>query len=384
VESPTLAQVVDALEALYPPSLAADWDAVGTVCGDPADPVRKVLFAIDPVEAVVDEAVRLGVDLLVTHHPLFLRGTTSVAATSSKGRVVHRLIKAGVALHVAHTNADHAKPGVSDALAATLGLSDVRPLEALPAPALDKIVTFVPEPDVEKLLDALAAAGAGELGAYARCAWTSSGIGTFLPRAGARPTIGEVGEVTRVDETRIEMVLPRGRRFDVVAALRGAHPYEEPAFDVFELASWPGETGTARVGVLDAETTLGDFASRVGAALPSTAGGGRVAGPLDRVVRRVADCGGAGGPYLDVATAVGAEVFMTSDRRHHVVSEHLAEGGCAIIDMPHWATEWPWLPDAAARLRSALEARGTTVGTEVSLIVTDPWSGHVASREEER
>ncbi len=384
METPTLGQIVEALEALYPPSLAEDWDAVGTVCGDPADPVRTVLFAIDPVEAVVDEAERLGVDLLVTHHPLFLRGTSSVAATTSKGRVVHRLIKAGVGLHVAHTNADHAMPGVSDALAAALGLNDVRPLEALPAPALDKIVTFVPEPDAEKLLDALATAGAGELGDYARCAWTSSGIGTFLPRSGARPTIGEVGEVTRVEETRIEMVLPRGRRFDVVAALRGAHPYEEPAFDVFELASWPGQTGAGRVGGLDAAMSLGDFASRVGAALPSTAGGGRVAGRLDRIVRRVAVCGGAGGPYLSAATAAGADVFVTSDLRHHVVSEHLADDGCAIVEMPHWATEWPWLPDVAARLRSALEARGTTVGTEVSLIVTDPWSGHVASREEER
>jgi dinuclear metal center YbgI/SA1388 family protein len=354
------------------------------VCGDPDDPVRKVLFAMDPVAVVVDEAVRLGVDLLVTHHPLFLRGTSSVAATTAKGRVVHRLIRAGAGLHVAHTNADHAKPGVSDALAAALGLNDLRPLDALPAPALDKIVTFVPEPDAEKILDALAAAGAGELGDYTRCAWTSSGIGTFLPRAGAQPTIGEVGEVTRVDETRIEMVLARSRRFDVVAALRAAHPYEEPAFDVFELASWAGDTGTGRVGVLAAPMTLGDFASLVGSSLPSTAGGGRVAGPLDRVVRRVAVCGGAGGPYLDAATTAGADVYVTSDLRHHVVSEHLAEGGCAVVEMPHWATEWPWLADAAARLRAALEARGTTVGTEVSVIVTDPWSGHVASREDQR
>ena len=376
--------MVAALEAQYPPSLAADWDSVGTVCGDPGDPVRSVLFAIDPVEEVVDEAVRLGVDLLVTHHPLFLRGTSSVAATTAKGRVVHRLIKAGVALHVAHTNADHAKPGVSDALAAALGLVELRPLDPLPAPALDKIVTFVPESDAEKLLDALAAAGAGELGDYARCAWTSSGVGTFLPLPGAHPTIGSVGEVARVDETRVEMVLARSRRSDVVAALRTAHPYEEPAFDVFELASWPGETGTGRVGVLSSPMSLGDFAAVVGSSLPSTAGGGRVAGPLDRVVHRVAVCGGAGGSLLEAATASGADAFVTSDLRHHVVSEHLADGGCAVVDMPHWATEWPWLPEAAARLRSSLETRGTTVGTEVSVLVTDPWSGHIGTGKDVR
>ena len=176
----------------------------------------------------------------------------------------------------------------------------------LVAPPLDKIVTFVPEPDAEKLLDALAAAGAGELGDYARCAWTSSGIGTFLPRAGAKPTIGEVGQVSRVDETRIEMVLPRSRRAGVVAALRVAHPYEEPAFDVFELASWPGETGTGRVGVLDAPMALREFASLVGSSLPSTSAGGRVAGSADQVVRKVAVCGGSGGSLLAAATASGA------------------------------------------------------------------------------
>ena len=379
METPTLAQVVAALEALYPPALAADWDSVGLVCGDPTARVTRVLFAIDPVEVVVDEAERMRVDLLVTHHPLYLRGTSSVAATSAKGRVVHRLIRAGIGLHVAHTNADHAKPGVSDALAGALGLVDTRPLDPLPAPALDKIVTFVPEADADKLLDALAAAGAGELGDYSRCAWTASGVGTFLPGAGARPAIGEVGEVTRVDETRIEMVLSRRRRAEVVAALRSAHPYEEPAFDLFELATWPGESGTGRIGALPSAMPLRDFASVVGAALPATAAGGRVAGDPDRVVRTVAVCGGAGDAYLRHATSSGADVFVTADLRHHIVSEHLADGGCAIVEMPHWATEWPWLPVAAAQLAAELQRLGTTVSTDVSLTPTDPWSGRVDS-----
>src|SRR5690348_9953815 len=297
---------------MYPPALAADWDSVGLVCGDPAARVSRVLFAIDPVEVVVDEAEQMRADLLITHHPLYLRGTSSVAATSAKGRVVHRLIRAGIGLHVAHTNADHAQPGVSDALAGVLGLVDTRPLDPLPAPALDKIVTFVPEADADKLLDALAAAGAGELGDYSRCAWTAAGVGTFLPGAGARPAIGEVGEVTRVDETRIEMVLSRGRRADVVAALRSAHPYEEPAFDLFELATWPGESGTGRIGTLPSAMPLRDFASVVGAALPATAAGGRVAGDPDRVVRTVAVCGGAGDAYLRHATSSGADVFVTA------------------------------------------------------------------------
>ena len=373
----TLGDVVAVMEGLFPPSLAASWDAVGLVCGDPAQPVSRVLFAVDPVEVVVDEAIERGADLLITHHPLFLHGTSSVAATTAKGRSVHRLIRAGIGLHVAHTNADHANPGVSDALAAVLGLLDTRPLEPLPAPALDKVVTFVPEAGAEKLLDALAAAGAGELGDYARCAWTTAGIGTFLPKPGATPAIGSVGDVTRVDEIRIEMVLPRPARDDVIRALRTAHPYEEPAFDLLELASWPGDTGTGRVGELPAPVTLREFAEQVGAALPPTAGGGRVAGDLAAVVRRVAVCGGAGDSYLRQATASGSDVFVTADLRHHVVSEHLGDGGCAVVDMPHWATEWPWLGRAADAVRAGLTQRGTTVSTDVSIVPTDPWAARV-------
>jgi dinuclear metal center YbgI/SA1388 family protein len=373
----TLADVVGVVEASYPPTLAASWDAIGLVCGDPAEAVRRVLFAIDPLESVVDEAIECGADLLLTHHPLYLRGTSTVATTSAKGRVVHRLIRAGIGLYVAHTNADHARPGVSDALADVLGLQDLRPLDALPAPALDKIVTFVPDVDAEKLLDALAAAGAGRLGDYARCAWTASGVGTYLPERGAHPAIGTVGSIETVDETRIEMVLPRGRRTDVVSALRASHPYEEPAFDVFELASWPGDTGTGRIGVLAQPMSLADFAVVVANSLPSTAGGGRLAGEASSLVRTVAVCGGAGGAYLPMATAAGADVFVTSDLRHHVLSEHLEDGGCAVIDMPHWATEWPWLPVAAEQLRAGLGRLGTTVKTEVSARPTDPWSDRV-------
>jgi dinuclear metal center YbgI/SA1388 family protein len=377
VADPTLADVVDVLDALYPPSLAASWDAVGLVCGDPSAPIRRVLFAIDPVEDVVDQARRIGADLLVTHHPLYLRGTSSVAATNAKGRVVHGLITAGSALHVVHTNADHANPGVSDALADVLGLRDTKPLDPLPAPALDKVVTFVPQPDAEKLLDALSDAGAGEIGDYARCAWTTTGIGTFLPKPGAHPTIGNVGEVVRVEETRVEMVFPRSKRTDVIAAVRSAHPYEEPAFDVLELATWAGDAGTGRVGTLAEPMTLAAFASAVADALPSTAGGGRVGGNLAGMVHRVAVCGGAGDSYLRHATASGADVFVTADLRHHVVSEHLADGGCALVEMPHWATEWPWLQAAADRLRARLTERGTTVSTEVSAVPTDPWTARV-------
>ncbi len=370
---PSLAAVLAALDELYPPSWAEGWDAVGLVCGDPDAPVERVHFAVDPVQAVADEAERLGAQLLVTHHPLFLRGVSSVAATTAKGRLVHQLIRAGIALQVAHTNADNARPGVSDALAAALGLVDTRPLDPSPADPLDKIVTFVPTEAADVVVDALAGAGAGGIGDYTRCAWTAAGVGTFTPGAGATPTIGAIGQVTSVPETRVEMVLPRGRRAAVVAALRSAHPYEEPAFDVFELASWPGERGSGRIGVLPRPMSLRAFADHAAAALPVAPGGLRVGGDLDRRVTTVAVCGGAGDSYLDAATRAGVDVYLTADLRHHRAGEHLADGGPALIDAGHWATEWPWLADAAGRLRARLEADGTTVDTTVSSLVTDPW-----------
>ncbi len=259
--NPRLADVIAVLDRLYDPSWAESWDAVGLVTGDPDQPVRRVLFAVDPMREVVDEAIAGEFDLLVTHHPLLLRGVNSVAATTPKGRVVHDLIRSNTALHVCHTNADNANPGVSDALAAALGLQDTRPLNPMPDDPVDKLVVFVPHEQADALLDVLAAAGAGHIGNYDRAAWTSTGEGTFRPLDGANPAIGSVGEVERVAETRLEMILPRHKRRTVVEALKAAHPYEEPAYDVYELAALPTNRGGGRVGVLAEPLPLSDFAA---------------------------------------------------------------------------------------------------------------------------
>ncbi|WP_030545171.1 Nif3-like dinuclear metal center hexameric protein [Streptomyces albus] len=166
---PALSEVIAALDALWPPGRAEEWDAVGTVCGDPDAPVRRVLFAVDPVQEVADEAVRLGADLLVTHHPLYLRGTTTVAATTFKGRVVHTLIRGSVALHVAHTNADRADPGVSDALAGALDLRITGPLVPDPAdPEGRRGLGRICELDEPETLAALADRAAARLPATAQ------------------------------------------------------------------------------------------------------------------------------------------------------------------------------------------------------------------------
>ncbi|GLW96535.1 Nif3-like dinuclear metal center hexameric protein [Microtetraspora sp. NBRC 16547] len=266
-----LADVVAEMETLYDPAWAESWDAVGLVCGDPAQEVRKILFAVDPVAAVVDEAIEWGADMIITHHPLYLRGTTSVAATTFKGRVIHRLIRNDVALYAAHTNADVADPGVSDALARAVGLfGELRPL---------------------------------------------------LPSA------------------------------------------EDP------------RRGLGRIGTLPSPMPLREFAARAASGLPATAGPLRVAGDPERPIVTVAVSGGAGDSLLGTARASGADVFLTADLRHHPASEFMeAEGGPALIDASHWATEWPWLADAAERLTSSLAVKGINVEARVSHIVTDAWT----------
>ncbi len=384
---PTVGQVQQVLEAWFDPRWAEPWDAVGLVCGDPDEPVRRILLAVDAVPATVAEALERGAQLLITHHPLLLTGVHGVPSDDPKGALVHRMIRGGVAHLVAHTNADVADPGVSDALAARLGLTDLRPLDAQDDAALDKLVVFVPHADAEALIDALAAAGAGRLGDYDNCAWTTTGEGRFRPQPGAQPALGIVGSLERVPETRIEMVVPRPVRTAVVAALRAAHPYEEPAFDLLAQAPLPTRRGTGRIGELAATMTLAAFADHVAAALPATVWGIRAAGDPGRAVRTVAVCGGAGGSLVDEARRRGADAYVTADLRHHPAVEAVTELGpsaMALVDAAHWATEAPWLDVLAASLRErfgapGLAGRDATVEVEVSQLVTDPWTLHAPS-----
>lgn len=372
---PTLGDLTALLEQWYPPHQADGWDAVGLVCGDPDAEVRRVLLAVDPVTTVADEAIDMGAELLVTHHPLFLKGVHGVPATTPKGRVVHRLTTSGCGLFTAHTNADSPAGGVSESLALALGLHDVTPLEPALATPLDKIVVFAPVEVAEEVRAALAGAGAGALGDYDSCSFTSPGEGRFRPLDGARPAIGEVGRPERVEEVRIETVCARHLRGGAIAAMLAAHPYEEPAYDVIELAALPeGDRGSGRVGRLAAPMSLADFAAHVARTLSPTAHGVRVAGDPDQSVQVVGLCGGAGDFLLDRARSAGVDVYLTSDLRHHPASELREHGAPALVDVAHWAAEATWLPVLRGRLADAL---GDTVEVRVSTTSTDPWTFRV-------
>lgn len=365
-----LADVIGVLDEAYPPRLAQSWDSVGLVCGDPDDAVESVTIAVDATAAVVDEVPDGG--LLLAHHPLLLRGVDTVAASTAKGALVHRLIRSGRSLFTAHTNADSAAPGVSDALAQTLGLTVDAVLEPLAAMSnLDKWVVFVPPEHAEAVRAAVFAAGAGEIGDYAHCSWSVTGTGQFLPRDGASPTIGSVGAVERVIEDRVEVIAPARLRREVLSALRAAHPYEEPAVDIIALASPPGDVGLGRIGALPHPEPLRAFVSRVGASLPQTSWGVRAAGNPDAPVSRVAVCGGAGDSLLDVVAGADVQAYVTADLRHHPADEHRRASDVALIDVAHWASEYPWCGQAADVLQSAF---GDAMPVRVCSIRTDPWN----------
>ena len=263
MRSPSLAEIIEVLERRYDPETAADWDRVGLVVGDPSAKIKRILFAVDPITATIDQAITIQADLLLTHHPLFLRPVHGVAATTWKGALAHRLIKHDCALYTAHTNADLATPGVNEALADALGIAITGPL-------------------------------------------TLSGLG--------------------------------------------------------------------RVGRLSESMKLRDFAAMIRASIPIGAAGIRVAGDPERLIETVALCGGSGDDLFDEVNASGVDVYLTSDLRHHPVTEALEAGAPVLIDAGHFATEWPWLAQAAQLLISDLAAIGASVEVEVSNINTDAWS----------
>ncbi|MDO5511404.1 Nif3-like dinuclear metal center hexameric protein [Corynebacterium sp.] len=368
----TVGDISAILESAYPPALAESWDAVGLICGDPDDEVNTVAFALDCTQAVAEEAVRNGAQMLVVHHPLLMRGVTSVAANTPKGRVIHTLIRGGVALFAAHTNADSARPGVNDRLAELVGITPGRPILPKSGAAVDKWGVYVPPAAAETVKKALFDAGAGQIGNYRDCAFELEGTGQFTPEPGADPTDGEVGETYRAAEIRVEFVAPARLRRELIGILRTAHPYEEPAFDIVEMpdTSEVDEAyGLGRVGELPEPMTLREFTQQVANALPATAWGVRAAGDPDATVRTVAVSSGSGDSFLDAVRGLGVDVYVTSDLRHHPVDEYLRAGGPPVIDTAHWASEFPWTSQAAE-----IVGEKAGVDTHVIDLRTDPWT----------
>ena len=248
--------------AFRSPALAAEWDNVGLLLGDPSDNVGRVMTCLTVTPESVDEAIRDRAELIVSHHPILFRAVQKLTPATTEGRMLRNLTRAGVAVYSPHTAYDNAAGGINDGLARRLGLGSVRGMRSLPVGSQMKLVVFVPDKDLAKVSDALFAAGAGRIGEYRECSYRLAGTGTFFATEAANPTVGVRGQREDVAEWRLEVVCPSGRVAEIVRAMRSAHSYEEPAFDLYPLSPDPTRHGQGRLGVLsEADHRLAAFAA---------------------------------------------------------------------------------------------------------------------------
>lgn len=340
---PSVNEVCSALDRLAPPSWAFDFDQVGLHVGDRSARVSKVLVSLDHSLELVQHAARDGCELVVTHHPLIFRPISRLEPVGHVNRVITELMRHGIALACAHTNWDCAVGGVNDALANRLGLDRVRPVGDAAVRPWWKATFFCPCETAEQIIDAVSNAGAGNIGAYERCAFLTRGTGTFKGGQGSNPTIGSRGAIERVEELRVEMVVPERSRRAVDAAIRTTHSYEEPAIDWVRLLDHR-EQPIGRIGELAQPISLRDFANELNFRLQTVS---LVWGEPEKQIKRVAVCGGAADDYSHI---VGhADVLVTGEVKQHNALEAVEEG-VAMVAAGHYATEQPGVEDLASAL----------------------------------
>jgi dinuclear metal center YbgI/SA1388 family protein len=344
----SVAAIVEFLEQFAPPGLAAGWDNVGLLLGERGAPVTRLMTCLTVTPDVAAEAVADGAHLIVSHHPILFRGAKHLTDATAEGKTILSLARAGVAVYSPHTAFDNTAGGINDFLAGRLGLAGIQPLRTREDSKIYKVVVFVPDKDLGRVSDALFAAGAGNIGQYSQCSFRLAGTGTFFGSEATNPTVGQKGRREEVSEWRLEAVCPEGRLNDVVAAIRRAHSYEEPAFDVYPLHPGTAAVGEGRIGELPHSHALNDFAAAVKSALGAGAVG--AVGEPERTVRKVAIACGAGGEFLADAARARADVLLTGEVRFHDCLEAQARG-LALVLPGHHATERCGVEDLARRLQ---------------------------------
>lgn len=327
--------VIQYLEQLAPLDLQESYDNAGLIVGNADQEITKVLISLDCTEEVVQEAIEKGCNLIVSHHPIVFKGLKKINGKNYVERTVIKAIENKIALYAIHTNLDNIIGGVNSKIADKLGLVNQAILESKPN-VLRKMVVFVPRSHVEEVRTALFDAGAGQIGKhYDQCSFNTAGYGSFRPLAGSEPSIGEVGMQERVEETRIEVIYTRSIERKLLLALYEAHPYEEVAYDLFDLQNTAIEIGAGMIGNLSEPMDELEFLAYLKKNLNLNVI--RHTALLGKKVSRVAVCGGAGGFLLSAAKRSGADFFVTADYKYHEFFD--AEGEIVIADTGHFESE---------------------------------------------
>ncbi|WP_428939019.1 Nif3-like dinuclear metal center hexameric protein [Fontivita pretiosa] len=345
-----LCDVLTALEQIAPTRYAESWDNVGLLVGDPSQEVASAILTIDYTPQVAAEAQSLGCDLVIAYHPPIFEPLKRVRSLGP-GELIFDAIRRGVAIYSPHTALDVAAGGTNDMLADAVGLVDRWPLKLLqPRSTQYKLVTFVPEKDLEKLSAALFAAGAGRIGNYSSCSFRTKGSGTFFAEEGAEPAVGTRGRLECVEEVRLETVVPIDAVDRVIRALRQNHPYEEPAFDLNVLAAAPEGVGMGRIGTMPPTPRAAIF-ERIKRELDIDHL--LVAGPTEGEITRAAVCAGACGELLNDAIAQHAELYLSGEVRHHDALR-AARAGVTVVCTLHSNSERAVLRRLAQQLSRRL------------------------------
>jgi len=330
--------IAAAIEKIVPLKLAQDWDNVGLLIGNAQANVKNILLTIDVTADVIAEAKRLKTDLIISYHPVIWDGLKNITADGTTS-AVYNLIKGGIAVFSIHTALDVAIGGVNDGLAEIIGIQDAEPIgDYVDSPAGDnyKLVVFVPIEAAAKVSNAVFAAGAGAIGSYRNCGFGAEGTGTFLPLKGAKPAVGKKGKLEKVPEIRFETIVPAEKLDDCIAAMKKAHPYEIPAFDVFKLYDTQSKFGLGRIGKVSPPMRIEQIIGKIKKYTGAKAIG--IVGDEKRLVKTAAVCAGSCGKIINSVIAAKADCYVTGELKHHHALA-AQEAGLTCICLSHTVSE---------------------------------------------
>jgi len=349
-----LKQIADAIEKIAPLGLAQDWDNVGLLVGDENKNIKNILITIDVTAAVVEEAKKLKTDLILSYHPVIWDGLKTVTTKTETAHIIE-LIRSKISVFSIHTAFDVAAGGVNDQLAEIVGIENPKPIGdyvARPEGNFFKIVTFVPFDSINDVAEAIFDAGAGAIGNYSKCSFQTPGTGTFLPMQGAKPAIGKKGKLEEVNEIKLESIVSESKVAAVIEAMRNAHPYETPAFDVFRHYDLEGKLGLGKIGELKKPRSMAAIIENIRKVTGAKAAG--IVGKERRTVKKAAVCAGSCGKLINSVIAGSCDLYLTGELKHH---QALAaqEANLTCICLSHTVSERFALKNLAKSLKKHLK-----------------------------
>ena len=349
--------IYQVLDKIAPFDTAYDYDNVGLLVGDENQTVQGILLALDLTEAVVAQAIATKSNLIITHHPLIFKPLKKIVQQDFAGKLINSLIKHEISYIAMHTNLDRASNGVNDVLAEVIGLENVHTITEEERGSLVKLAVYIPQTHTEKLLALLEEQAISFSGKYAACSFTSSGLGRFKPLQTANPYLGVLNIMQEVIEDKVEFLVPKQKITELLMAIKAIHPYEEIAYDSYEMLTKERQLGILRTGTLNKALSVEQLANILKNKLQLT---GVRASNLEKQVSCVAICGGSGADYIKTAIKAGADVLVTGDLKYHEAQE-AQNMDLAVIALGHQESEQPVLKALASRLQQVLLETAITV-----------------------